>query len=333
MEGTINIVHCPLGEVGKGIPGGHPVFIICDTNVRYVADRIGLVPEGIFEIEALEQAKNFNTVLSIDHWLLDKGADRDAFVLGIGGGITTDMVGFAASIYKRGIRFGFVPTTLLSQVDASIGGKNGVNLDSYKNIIGVIRQPEVTFICPEPLSTLPQRQFLSGASELLKTFIIDDGDGNYEKAVSLLALKRYGDLGDLVAAAAGVKAGIAGRDPQEHGERRLLNLGHTFAHAIEKMSEEKIGHGEAVAMGIILAAKLSSRLGLAEEGLAERLEKDFKACGLPVECPFGARELADAMKKDKKAQGGKVHFVLPLRIGRVETRSLSPEEAAMILEK
>ncbi len=99
------------------------------------------------------------------------------------------------------------------------------------------------------------------------------------------------------------------------------------------MSEEKIGHGEAVAMGIILAAKLSSRLGLAEEGLAERLEKDFKACGLPVGCPYGARELADAMKKDKKAQGGKVHFVLPLRIGRVETRSLSPEEAAMILEK
>ena len=331
MEERINIIHCPLAEVK--VDGCGPVFIVCDHNVRYVADRIGVKAEGIMEIEATEQAKNLDKVLAIDRWLLEQGADRDAFVLGIGGGITTDIVGFAASIYKRGVRFGFIPTTLLSQVDAAIGGKNGVNLDSFKNMIGVIRQPEATFICPEPLATLPEPQLLSGAAELLKTFIIRNENGNYEKTVLLLSERKYSELGGLIAAAAEVKAGIAGRDPFEHGERRLLNLGHTFAHAIEKMSDERISHGEAVGIGIVLAARLSEKLGLAGKGFASRIESDFKSCGLLTECPYKAGELVGAMKKDKKAEGGIVHFVLPFGIGHVETRDLQPEQAAVLLEK
>lgn len=330
MEGRINIVHCPLAEVK--VDSCSPVFIVCDRNVRYVADRIGIRAKGIMEIEATEQVKNLDTVIAIDRWLMDQGADRDAFVLGIGGGITTDLAGFAASIYKRGVRFGFIPTTLLSQVDAAIGGKNGVNLDSFKNMIGVIRQPEVIFVCPEPLATLPEPQLLAGAAELLKTFIIRNDGGHYEETVLLLSGKRYSSLGSLIAAAAEVKAGIAGRDPYEHGERRLLNLGHTFAHAIEKMSDESICHGEAVGMGLVLAARLSERLGLAEEGISDRIEADLKSCGLRTECPFKAGELVGAMKKDKKAEGGIVHFVLPLGIGHVETRDLQPEKVATLLD-
>ena len=341
MDTAIRIIHCPLEEVGKHIPANNGLFVVCDRNVRQAAGRIGARPDRILGIEATEQGKVLDTVLKIGRWLMEQGAGRDAFVLGIGGGITTDLVGFAASIYKRGVRFGFVPTTLLSQVDAAIGGKNGVNLDSYKNMLGVIRQPEMTFICPEPLKSLPYGQVVSGAAELLKSFIIEDVDGGYGKAVRLLSdLRKTKDLGafvkeaaPLISAAAEVKAGIAGRDPFETGERRLLNLGHTFAHAIEKRSGESISHGEAVAMGIILAARLSERLGLAAAGLAEHLEADFKACGLPTACPFPTEELVAAMKKDKKAEGDFIHFVLPLEIGHVETRLLRPEDVNEMLGK
>jgi 3-dehydroquinate synthase len=329
---SINIVQCPLTEVRKHLEAFGEIFVVCDKNVFGICQRLHLPARGICQIEATESNKIVDTVLGICRWLLEQGADRKAFVLGVGGGITTDISGFAASIYKRGVRFGFLPTTLLSQVDAAIGGKNGVNLDSYKNMLGIIRQPEMTFICPEVLETLSEKEITSGAAELLKTFIIRNDNGNYEKAVQTLSewQKSSGSLsglGSLVGAAAQVKADIAGRDPNEHGERRLLNLGHTFAHAIEKNSKEKIAHGHAVAMGIILAARLSEALGLAQNGFADSLEADFKSCGLPTECPFSVKELADAMRKDKKADGDIIHFVLPLAIGKVETRDLSVDAA------
>ncbi len=342
----INIIDCPLEEVKRHLSGYGSMFIVHDRNVGGIVERLGIEEKGRLPIEATEKRKTLATLLEIEHWLLEEGADREAFVLGVGGGITTDITGFAASVYKRGVRFGFIPTTLLSQVDAAIGGKNGVNLDSYKNIIGVIRQPEMTFICPEPLETLPYEQILSGAAELLKTFIINNEGGEYERTVNMLgdihkralegsaeaAVREYSQtLRELVSAAAKVKAGIAGRDPNECGERRLLNLGHTFAHAIEKNSGERIPHGMAVSMGIILAARLAEALGMAD-GLAERLKTDFAACGLPVESPYNIDTLAEAMKKDKKAEGAVVHFVLPLGIGRVETRELRVEDAVESLK-
>ena len=334
METVNNIIRCSLDEVGGLLAGHGKIFILCDRNVRYVADRICIPEGGLMEIEATEQGKTFQTVMEIDRWLMENGADRNAFVLGIGGGVTTDITGFAASIYKRGVKFGFIPTTLLSQVDAAIGGKNGVNLDSFKNMMGVFRLPEVVFICPEPLKTLPESQILSGASELFKTFIINNEGSNYERAVTLF--KSSGTysaaLGELVAKAAFVKAGIVELDPEEHGERRLLNLGHTFAHAIEKESDERICHGDAVSMGIILSARLSEKLGTAQPGFAQTLEDDFKACGLKTACPFEIGRLTEAMKKDKKAEGSSVHFVLPIKIGQVETRDLDPEYVTKLLE-
>ena len=307
-----------------------------------MVEMIGTEADGVFELDANEENKTFGTVVEIERWLMDSGADRNAILLGIGGGITTDITGFTASIYKRGIRFAFVPTTLLSQVDAAIGGKNGVNLDSFKNMIGVIRQPEAVFICPEPLETLPYPQIVSGAAELLKTFIIDNSKGLYDMAVETLSgIRRAGGnitgysekLNDLIAEAALIKAGIAGRDPYEKGERRLLNLGHTFAHAIEKLSREKISHGEAVSVGMILAARLAGKVGIANKALESRLKADFKACGMAIDCPFSVSEMTSAMAKDKKAEGSIIHYILPAEIGHVLVEDMTPAEATRLLQE
>lgn len=313
-------------------------------------------------IEASEQEKTMETVMRICSWLMEQGADRDALVLAIGGGITTDMTGFAASIYKRGVRFAYMPTTLLAQVDAAVGGKTGVNFDNYKNMLGIIRQPKFTFICPPVLESLPSRDFLSGAAEMLKSFIIEDG-GWYGRAVEWL--KEYSssdakddylqgnveELSALIGAAVSVKAGIVSRDQFEGGERRKLNLGHTFAHAIETLAQRKrmesddapdITHGEAVAMGMVLAAQLSDayRRESGEPvvlengfgwGLEQRLEADFLACGLPIGCPFKLSLMAEVMRKDKKAEGGKIHFVLPRAIGDVEMTDLTVDEVCSLM--
>lgn len=313
-------------------------------------------------IEASEQEKTMETVMRICSWLMEQGADRDALVLAIGGGITTDMTGFAASIYKRGVRFAYMPTTLLAQVDAAVGGKTGVNFDNYKNMLGIIRQPKFTFICPPVLESLPSRDFLSGAAEMLKSFIIEDG-GWYGRAVEWLKEYSSSDVKDdylqgnveelsaLIGAAVSVKAGIVSRDQFEGGERRKLNLGHTFAHAIETLAQRKrmesddapdITHGEAVAMGMVLAAELSDayRRESGEPvvlengfgwGLEQRLEADFLACGLPIGCPFKLSLMAEVMRKDKKAEGGKIHFVLPRAIGDVEMTDLTVDEVCSLM--
>ena len=312
------------------------IFLIYDENAAWVASEvIEALPsvKGSIAIEASEELKSMDTVLGICRSLLKAGASRRAFVLAVGGGITTDLSGFAASIYKRGIRYANLPTTLLAQVDAAIGGKTGVNLDGYKNMLGVIVLPEFTFICPEVLKTLPPREYKCGAAELLKTFLIGDAAA-YSEAVG--ALSAGGPLGALIGKAAAIKEGIVSRDLYEKGERRILNLGHTFAHAIEHEARRRgddIAHGEAVSMGIILAAKLSDSLGVSKasksgKSLAAQLEADWRACGLPVECPYPLADLAAAMLKDKKAVGDGVAFVLPVAPGEVHVRNLAPAAAA-----
>lgn len=340
--------------------GGRRLFLLYDEAVAKTAGT--LISTGKFlshkALRTSEQLKCLATVEEICTWLLREGADRNSFLIAMGGGITTDMAGFAASVYKRGIDFGFIPTTLLGQVDAAIGGKNGVNFLSLKNMLGVIRQPAFTLISTRALQGLPWKTFASGAAEMLKTFIIDDTDGNYAKATGLLAKMKDAaaigpdafdkalrdndeELSELIFAAACIKAGIVERDPFEKGERRLLNLGHTFAHAIESIgiSRQKeaspanapattLSHGESVAIGIILAARLSEALGIAPDGLADMLKADFEKCGLPTVSPYPIEEMAPAMAKDKKADGSLVHFVLPSKIGNTVIHDLTPAEAA-----
>ena len=326
-----------MADAGLLLAGEPEVFIVYDEHVSWIAaELVSALPgvRGSIAIETSEEGKSMDTVLMIARSLLEAGASRRALVLAVGGGITTDLAGFAASIYKRGVRYANVPTTLLAQVDAAIGGKTGVNFDDYKNMLGVIVQPVFTLVCAEALRTLPRRDFLSGAAELLKSFIIDNQDHAYERSVRFLSDGGSdGERQDLVFAAAAVKAGIVSRDPFEAGERRKLNLGHTFAHAIEheaRQRREDITHGEAVATGIILAARLADALGMSA-GLEARLTADFSAAGLPVTCPYPPETLAEAMDKDKKAEGGLVHFVLPERIGSVVIRDLSVREALKAL--
>lgn len=319
------------------------VFLVYDRNVAWVSKEIaaGCPLAGMKALDTSEKAKDMDTVLDLCSWLLEAGADRSSLLLAVGGGITTDLAGFAACIYRRGIRFAFVPTTLLAQVDAAIGGKTGVNFLDFKNMLGVIRQPEFTFECAQVLRTLPRRDFLSGAAELLKTFLIDNTGNAYEKTIAYLSAAKASDqhfrseaLQTLIAAAAKVKAGIVSRDEQERGERRHLNLGHTFAHAIEHEARQAgldVTHGEAVAVGILLAARLSEAMGLAPKGLAARLEADWTACGLPTGVPFEPATLTSAMTKDKKAEGDTIHFVLLSSIGQVEIRKISAAEATALL--
>ena len=343
------------------------VFVVMDSNVAMNCPAAAQIAQIMNRkgapgrlVDASEEAKTMETVMDICGWLLDNGADRDALVLAVGGGITTDMVGFAASIYKRGVRFAYVPTTLLAQVDASIGGKTGVNFDNYKNMLGVIRQPEFTFVCPQVLESLPHREFTAGVAEMLKTFMIED-DGNYQKAVDVLSEMQQGysilppesaedywtdcvsaysdELLYLINEAVRVKAGVVSRDQYERGERRKLNLGHTFAHAIETLAQREdrdITHGEAVAMGLVLASRLSDRVFRGDMDTPTALEGsvaiDLCDCGLYPESPYTIDEMAEHMLKDKKAEAGKVHFVLLREVGDVTTYALSVDEVVKLLK-
>ena len=312
------------------------VFVVCDRNVEAFARKVAGLRTGprrgeacgLLAITADEAHKTIDTVMDICRWLRDEGADRDALVLAVGGGVTTDMAGFAACIYKRGVRYANIPTTLLSMVDAGIGGKTGVNLDGYKNLLGVIRQPEFTAIFPEVLETLPEREFLSGLAEMLKTFIIKNPRRAYERTVASAA----GELPELIQLAAGIKQEIVDKDEFERGLRRKLNLGHTYGHAIEWWQKkagckEQFTHGEAVATGMVQAARIAEKLGIAEEpGLADRIRKDLQACGLPTELPCPTEELLPAILKDKKAERKSINFVLPVKIGKVVVKKLPVEE-------
>ena len=323
------------------------IFVVCDRAVAHLVPRLGL-DASVLELEASEEKKSLRTVEEICRALLEGGADRKSFMLALGGGIISDMAGFAASIYMRGIRFAYVPTTLLAMTDAAIGGKTGVNFLSYKNILGSFTEPCFTWMAAASLEGLPRREVLSGAAEMLKSFIIDNVDGAYSTALEFFRTASLPEKCDaataarllpLARAAAGVKAGIVSRDFRESGERKLLNLGHSFAHAIEHLAQTGadgnvgISHGEAVSMGIVLAARLSCALGYAPKGFDSSLEADFAAAGLRVKCPYAPRQLVQAMSRDKKAEAGTLSFVLMRGISDVFVEKLEPAKAMALLNE
>ena len=229
----------------------------------------------------------------------------------------SDVCGLAASLYKRGIDFEIVPTTLLAMADASVGGKNGVNLDGVKNMIGTFKLPRKIHIRKEVLRTLPRKEVLSGSAEILKTFLLFD-EKLYNKAVGVFSElakmdstggngqdgqaeleEMLGEAAELAEKAAKYKRKVVKRDLFDRGRRHILNFGHTFAHAIEWRSHEAVSHGEAVSMGIIKSLRMSEKEGWSEKGLADRVRDDFKRCNLPVELPYSDEELQEALKNDK----------------------------------
>ena len=320
----------PLTDALARLQAEPELFMVYDGNVEWVASQLleVLPVRASMLLETSEEGKTLQTVQMLERWLLQADASRGALLLAVGGGITTDLVGFTAAIYKRGIRYANVPTTLLAQVDAAIGGKTGVNLDGYKNMLGAFRMPEFTVLEAAFLRTLPPREFRCGLAELLKTFLIGDGAAYGALVSSLQSAQNKDERGieDDIRRAAAIKARIVAEDPEEHGVRAKLNLGHTFGHAIEheaRLRGADITHGEAVAMGIVLAAELSERLGVAQKGLSAQLKADFSRLGLPVDCPYPVEDLVEALRKDKKAvAGGKVKFVLLRAPGDVVLQEL-----------
>lgn len=315
-----------INALDSYLPADRRVIIITDSNIhrRYkeIINRYEYLLIGLGET-----SKTLVTVSKLYGELMDLDADRSTFILGIGGGIVTDIAGFVASTYMRGLPFGFVATTLLAQVDASVGGKNGVNFEGYKNMVGTFNQPDFVLCDLSLLDTLPEQEFRAGLAEIIKAGLIADRglfelferhdleEFRHDRALLLEAVTR----------AVRVKADIVARDEKERGDRRKLNLGHTFAHAIEKSSRDFL-HGEAVAIGTVMIAGLSARLGTATQAEAERVRRVFERLELPTESGIEPRKLLKALKHDKKKEARSVNFILMKGLGDCEVKPFSFDE-------
>jgi 3-dehydroquinate synthase len=301
---------------------GRPAVIITDPHLlEFYGKDFPRYP--VITIGCGETIKTLNTVIRIYEQLVDLEADRSTVIVGIGGGIVCDITGFVASTYMRGVSFGFVASTLLAQVDASVGGKNGVNFGGFKNMVGVFSQPEFVICDMNLLHTLSMPDLLCGFAEIVKHAVIADADmfayleKHWPKALDL-----DGEVIEkLVHDSVVIKAGVVGRDETEKGERRILNFGHTIGHAIEKTTGAP--HGEAVSIGMVAAASIAGRCGLLSENDAARIQSLLSRMNLPTQ-PIGQREaILSAMRKDKKREGEDILFVLPEGIGKAVVRSLS----------
>jgi 3-dehydroquinate synthase len=307
-----------IGERLENLKAHLPVespIIITDTTVR---DLWGAYfPQGpIITIGTGEKIKSLHTLDFIFDQLIALEVDRSSFIVGIGGGIVCDIAGFVASTYMRGLRFGFVSTTLLSQVDASVGGKNGVNFKGYKNIVGVFKQPEFVICDVNVLITLPREELHCGFAEIIKHGAIADKKlfDYLEKHCSQALALDLSVIEKLVYDSVVIKSGIVNQDVREKGLRRQLNFGHTFGHAIEKTLQ--VRHGEAVSAGMVLACELSLKRGCLQASHATRLYRLLEKYGLPVRLPYDGNEVLAAIKMDKKRNGDHIKFVLLSEIGR-----------------
>lgn len=270
-----------------------------------------------FDFPAGEKSKTLETVNGILNLSAEKHFTRSDCFIALGGGIVGDVCGFAASIYMRGIRFVQIPTTLLAMVDSSVGGKTGVNLNGLKNQIGAFWQPTLVLCDPDTLRTLPDTEYKNGMAEVIKYAAI---------CAPGMAEKFNGDICEVIAECVAIKSDIVSRDEHDKGERMLLNYGHTLGHAVEKVSEERIPHGMAVAIGMMAASRAAERLGIAEAGTAAQTEKLLTAHGLPTKTELPREALLNAILNDKKKSGNSITLVLPESFGRGILHTVSAEE-------
>ena len=318
-----------VGSVGEWLPRLLPqkrVIVVSDTNIdRHYHSLIE--PYDHVLIGLGETSKTLRTLDVIYRRFIELGVDRSCFVLAVGGGIVTDVAGFAASTFMRGVEFGFISTSLLGQVDASVGGKNGVNVDGYKNMVGTFTQPRFVVCDVNLLRTLSAREFRTGLAEIIKAGVIGDATlFEMLEQADFSTLQRDSDtLREMVYRAIKVKADIVERDERESGDRRLLNLGHTLAHAIEK-SSSKFNHGEAVAVGLAMIADVAAKQGLLAAEDKERILNLLQRAGFALEPPVEVRTLLKAVKRDKKAEGDSIHVVFPLGVGNCCVEKMPLEE-------
>lgn len=313
-----------LAHLARYLPARPPI-IITDENVRArYGDRF---PSGhVITIGTGEGIKTLDTVQRIYAELVAIEADRSCCIVGVGGGIVCDITGFVASTYLRGVPFGFVATTLLAQVDASVGGKNGVNFAGYKNMVGTFNQPEFVLCDLEMLHTLPEAQLQCGFAEIVKhAAIADAAMFAYleENAHRALKLDRQ-VIEDLVYRSLVIKAAIVNQDEKETGERRKLNFGHTYGHAIEKVTG--IPHGQAVSIGMAIAARLSLQRGMMTDQEHDRLLTLLAKLHLPTQMAFDRKAVVEALGKDKKRENLRIHFVLLHGLGHAVVTDIALAE-------
>lgn len=301
------------------------VVIITDDNVhRLYGDRFPKA--GMFTVSPGEDSKKLEVIEKLAEKLLEGGIDRTGFILAIGGGVVCDLAGFLASIYMRGIRCGYVSTSLLSQVDASTGGKNGVNLGRTKNILGIIRQPEFVICDPAMLLTLPDDEFLSGLAELIKTAVIGDIElfDLIEKSYKEILDRDTILLSELVARSVKFKASVVSEDEREYGLRRILNFGHTFGHAIEL--QKSVKHGFAVAAGMEMATEFSFEKGLIRTCEKEKIISLLNKFSLLEKHNIPDDQIEKLILHDKKKSGSDINFVFTQGIGKTTVNKITVDE-------
>jgi 3-dehydroquinate synthase len=309
---------------------GDRCAIITDSNAgRHYAKPVyeTLVRAGfepiLITVPAGEKSKSLKSVQSCHDQLATHRLERKSFIVALGGGVVGDLAGFVAATYLRGIPFVQIPTTLLAQVDSSVGGKTGVNLNAGKNLVGAFHQPRLVLCDLDTLRTLPEREFRAGLAEVIKYGIISDAKlfAQIESNLPKLLKREPKVLAEIVARCCEIKADIVAKDETEGGQRAILNFGHTIGHAIENISGYgKFLHGEAISIGQVAAAKLSCKILDLPDVDVERIEKLFVHAGLPVRISLNAarrKKLFAVMKLDKKVSDGEVRFVLACKIGRV----------------
>lgn len=315
-----------IGAICRDLKLGSSVAVVTNPTIGafyYEQVRTSLVKAGFaahrVEIPDGEEFKNIDTLKDLYGHLIAAGLDRGSFVLALGGGVVGDIAGFAAATYLRGIPFVQVPTTLLAQVDSSVGGKTGINHEKGKNLIGAFYQPVSVLVDVATLATLPEREYVSGMGEVVKYGVTLDGDlfdFIFDNAPRILA-RDTDCLLKVIPRCCELKASIVAQDERETGLRAVLNYGHTFGHAVETLTGyTEYTHGEAVAIGMVQAAKISEHLGYAEKAVTERIIALLEALGLPTRLPvFSAPAYKDALLRDKKVRDKGLSFVCNKGLG------------------
>ena len=303
----------------------HHFAVVSDSDVapRYGESLVPALathaPVSLHVIPSGESHKTRDTWARVTDGLLDAGCGRDTTVVALGGGVVGDLAGFVAATFMRGVPVVQCPTTLLAMIDASVGGKTGVDTEAGKNLVGAFHPPAAVLADVETVQSLPLPQRRSGLAEAIKHGVL--GDAEYFERIdhdlpALLSAEPSATL-DAVVGSVRLKADVVRADAREHGLRKILNFGHTIGHAIEHVSGYALLHGEAIAIGMVLEARIAERLGVAESGTSDRIAEVLRRAGLPVERPRALQvdSLVDATRLDKKARGGRVEYALPARIG------------------
>lgn len=334
IKSSIGDSKIAVGELLQNVQQYMPhkkTAIITDTQVKSLYENLFPPADVIITLEPGEAHKTLNSLDLIFDTLISNEFDRSCFILAIGGGIVCDVAGFAASIFMRGVEFGFVSTTLLSQVDASVGGKNGVNFKGYKNMIGTFNLPSFVICDTHMLSSLSHEDVLCGMGEIVKHGAIASKElfEYIELNVSNVEQKSPEVFARFVYDSVVIKSNIVNQDAKEKGERRKLNFGHTFGHAFEKI--QKIPHGMAVSIGMVIAAKISSKRGLLPQSDVDRLITLLQNLSMPTEISLSPEELFSALKRDKKREGSSIHFVMLTSIGSCLVEKISLSELEHII--